>query len=40
MVCLLSATGATCCYLLSASFGRRLAWLYFEDKMAPLQKKV
>ena len=40
LVCLLSASGATCCYLLSASFGKRLVWLVFKHHMEPLKKKV
>ncbi|XP_021252950.1 transmembrane protein 41A isoform X2 [Numida meleagris] len=36
----LTSLGATCCYLLSGAFGKRLVVRYFPDKVALLQRKV
>uniref|UniRef100_A0A8C2UAJ8 Transmembrane protein 41A n=1 Tax=Coturnix japonica TaxID=93934 RepID=A0A8C2UAJ8_COTJA len=36
----LTSLGATCCYLLSRAFGKRLVVRYFPDKVALLQRKV
>ncbi len=40
LCCLLTAIGATCCYLLSYAFGRALVMKYFSNRIAPLQKRV
>ncbi|XP_065496383.1 transmembrane protein 41A isoform X1 [Caloenas nicobarica] len=37
---LLASLGATCCYLLSGAFGKRLLVHYFPEKVALLQGKV
>ncbi|XP_010715011.1 transmembrane protein 41A, partial [Meleagris gallopavo] len=36
----LTSLGATCCYLLSGAFGKRLVVRCFPDKVALLQRKV
>ncbi|KAM6122357.1 transmembrane protein 41A isoform 2-T2 [Pterocles gutturalis] len=36
----LTSLGATCCYLLSATFGKQFVIHYFPDKVALLQRKV
>lgn len=40
LVCLLTASGATCCYLLSKYFGKSYIMHYFPDKVQLLQSKV
>uniref|UniRef100_K7GIE5 Transmembrane protein 41A n=1 Tax=Pelodiscus sinensis TaxID=13735 RepID=K7GIE5_PELSI len=36
----LTSVGATCCYLLSASFGKQFVVCWFPERVAMLQKKV
>ncbi|XP_033103864.1 transmembrane protein 41A-like [Anneissia japonica] len=40
LCCLLTAIGATFCYLLSLSFGRTVIMQYFSDKILAMEKKV
>ncbi|XP_052235170.1 transmembrane protein 41A-A-like isoform X1 [Dreissena polymorpha] len=40
LTCLLSASGASCCYLLSRHFGKDYIVKYFPDKVGFMQKKV
>ncbi|CAI8008539.1 Transmembrane protein 41A [Geodia barretti] len=40
LVCLLSACGASLCYLLSLVFGRRLVTRYLGHRLTPLQDRV
>ena len=40
LVCLLSACGASLCYLLSLVFGCRLVTRYLGHRLAPLQDRV
>ena len=40
LVCVLTACGASCCYLLSWTFGSRLVYTYFSDQIVPLQQRV
>lgn len=40
LCCVLSAIGASLCFLLSKSFGKTLIMKYFADKLEPLQKMV
>ncbi|XP_062599544.1 transmembrane protein 41A-like [Saccostrea cucullata] len=40
LVCLLTATGATCCYSLSKYFGKQYVIKYFPDKIKFMQEKV
>jgi len=40
LVCLLSATGATCCYCWSKCFGKPILLHYCPDKLEILQKKI
>ncbi|XP_071791183.1 transmembrane protein 41A-A-like [Asterias amurensis] len=40
LCCVLTATGASCCYLLSHLFGRAVVMKYFSQRVQPLQKKV
>ncbi|XP_031563617.1 transmembrane protein 41A-like [Actinia tenebrosa] len=40
LACVLTACGATCCYLLSKMFGKTLLLQYFPEKIALLQEKV
>lgn len=40
LVCLLTATGATCCYNLSKYFGKQYVIKYFPDKIKFMQEKV
>lgn len=40
LACLLTTTGSTFCYLLSAAFGKRYVVQMFPDKVALLQRKV
>lgn len=40
LVCLLTASGATCCYVLSQFFGKSYIVKFFPDKVHFMQKKV
>ncbi|KAL4217226.1 Transmembrane protein 41A [Mactra antiquata] len=40
LTCLLSASGASCCFLLSKYFGKDFLMRYFPDKIQFMQKKV
>ncbi|XP_066928140.1 transmembrane protein 41A-like [Clytia hemisphaerica] len=40
LACLLSASGATCCFLLSMVFGRSILMHYFKEKVVHLQTKL
>lgn len=40
LACLLTTTGSTFCYLLSAAFGKQYVVQFFPDKVALLQRKV
>lgn len=40
MTCLLTACGASCCFLLSKAFGKAILFHYFPDKFSELEKKV
>ncbi|EDO48921.1 predicted protein [Nematostella vectensis] len=40
LTCFLTACGASCCYLLSRTFGRSLLVQYFPERVAALQAKV
>ncbi|XP_061163735.1 transmembrane protein 41A-like [Saccostrea echinata] len=40
LVCLLTATGATCCYSLSKYFGKQYVMKYFPDRVKFMQEKV
>jgi len=40
LVCVLTACGASCCYLLSWTFGSRLVYTYFSDQIVPLQQRL
>ena len=40
LCCVLTALGATCCYLLSYAFGKALVLKYFSSRVAPLQQRV
>lgn len=40
LACVLSATGATCCYALSNFFGKQYILHYFSGKITPLSTKI
>ena len=40
LVCFLTGTGASCCYLLSWLFGKDLVWKYWSHRIRPLQDQV
>uniref|UniRef100_A0A8C6S9A6 Transmembrane protein 41A n=1 Tax=Neogobius melanostomus TaxID=47308 RepID=A0A8C6S9A6_9GOBI len=40
LACILTTTGSTFCYLLSAAFGKQYVVQFFPDKVALLQRKV
>ena len=40
LVCILTAFGASACYLLSWAFGRRIVETYLSHRIAPLRQRV
>ncbi len=40
LVSLLSAIGASSCYMMSWLFGKDLVWKYFKERIQPLEAKV